>query len=143
MRILLADPDEASSRQLELALMGEPSVDVVGWAGDCEDALELALTRRVDVVLLADDFPAAAATVERLLRLAPTAPKVLLVAGERSRNGAKRSALTGLAGVAGFVRKTDELSHMVTLVIAIVALAGIGTGELNGTRSYSASDPSR
>jgi len=143
VRVLLADPDEASSRQLELALVTEPSVSVVGWAGNSEQALELAATRGVDVVLLAVDFPAAGATVDRLVRALPIAPKVLLVADEAGRGGLNGGDLTRVTGIAGFVRKTSELSHMVTLVVALVALAGVPPGRLNGTKSYSAPDASR
>jgi len=141
VRILLADPDEVSSRKLELALVAEPSVEVIGWAGDSDDALELAARWSADVVLLAVDFPGARETVERLVRQLPIAPKVLLIAGDGARDGV--NGLTALRGISGFVRRTDELSHMVTLVIALVALAGVPDGERNGTRSYSASDPSR
>src|SRR5581483_1613030 len=141
VRILLADPDEVSSRKLELALVAEPSVEVIGWAGDSDDALELAARWSADVVLLAVDFPGARETVERLVRQLPIAPKVLLIAGDGTRDGV--NGLTALRGISGFVRRTDELSHMVTLVIALVALAGVPDGERNGTRSYSASDPSR
>ena len=140
VRILVADPDEVSARQLELALIAEPSVDVIGWAGTCDQALELAARRGADIVLLAADFPGGPETLSALVKLPPKAPKVLLMADGRDRgsanNGSDVASLADRPGeVAGFVRKTSEASEMVTLVIALVALASIPSSELNGSMS--------
>jgi len=138
VRILVADPDEVSARQLELALMAEPNVDVVGWAGSCDRTLELASTQATDVVLLAVNLPAAPETLDRLVKLVPKAPDVILMGDERPRGDILNGVgLTGFASrtgeVAGFVRKTTEITDMVTLVVALVALANVPSGELNGS----------
>lgn len=140
VRILVADSDEASARQLELALIAEPCVDVVGWAGTRDQALELLSRRGADIVLLAVDFPGVPETLAALVQVPPKAPKVLLMAdgndGVSGRNGTDLASLAARPGnVAGFVRKTEEASEMVTLVIALVALASIPSGELNGSKS--------
>jgi len=139
VRILVADPDETSARQLELALVAEPSVEVVGWAGSCAQVLDLVSSRATDVVLLAVDLPAARETLDQLVKLPPQGPKVILMAGRgtssRPLDGKGVNEFVNTADVAGFLRKTAEVSDMVTLVIALVALAGVPSEELNGSKS--------
>jgi DNA-binding NarL/FixJ family response regulator len=140
VRIVVADPDRGTGRALELALVSEPSIDVVGCAWTGDQAVELATAESADVVLLAVDLPEALTALERLLRRSPKPPKVILMGDDNPRSEllADTAEVAGFMSptreVAGFVRRTAETSDMVTLVVALVALVNAPLGELNGSK---------
>lgn len=117
--------------------MAEPTVDVVGWAGNGEQAVELASQRSADIVLLGVDLPDAVEVLERLAGVMPKPPKVILVGDGTPRDellAEPRTFPGRMDEVAGFVRRTGDMSDMVTLIIALVALANVPSNELNGSK---------
>jgi DNA-binding NarL/FixJ family response regulator len=112
IRILLADDHEIVREGLRMLLEQEEDLEVVGEAGDGEEAVRLAAVHRPDVVLMDVSMPrlAGVEAARRILGV-PGAPRVLMLSS-LSEESAVRGAIE--AGASGYLLKDlskDELAR--------------------------------
>ena len=116
IRVLLAD-DQAMIRSALAALLSlEADLDVVGEAGTCAEAIDLAARTRPDVILLDVQMPSGGAGasdgIDALPLLAAAAPEAqVVVVTTFGRPGYLRRALE--AGAAGFMVKDAPAERLV------------------------------
>lgn len=114
IRLLLADDDPVSRLMLSAVLKREPGFDVIGEAEDAPQAVELALRRRPDVVLLDVNMPGgggARAAVE--IREALPDVKIVAISADDSQ-GSQYDMMR--AGAVGFITKgssDDEILRVI------------------------------
>jgi two-component system chemotaxis response regulator CheY len=114
LRLLVADDDPVSRLMLGAIVKREPGLDLVGEAADANQAIELALRRRPDVVLLDVDMPGgggARAAVE--IREALPEVRIVAISADDSQ-GSQYDMMR--AGAVGFVIKgssDDEILRVI------------------------------
>ena len=113
-RLLVVD-DEARVRQgLRMRLALEPDLEVVGEAGDCDAALDLALTLRPDIVVLDLLMPVMdGLQAIRLLRTSVPDSRVLAFS-IRDDVSTRREA--AFAGAATFVAKQEGPDRLLAAI---------------------------
>ncbi len=79
IRVLVADDHLTFVRAVTLLLKGDPDIDVVGTAADGAEAVELAMSRQPDVVLMDINMPGVDG-VEATRQIIDAAPHVAVVA---------------------------------------------------------------
>lgn len=120
-RVLVCD-DHAEFRDLvKLMLKREPSIEVVGEAGDGREGVDQALKLRPDVVLMDLNMPELTGLeATRLIRKASSRIKVLIV----SAFSGEEAVIPCLnAGASGFLQKYRSLTDL-TRAIATVRKGG-------------------
>ena len=119
IRVLIADDHQLFAQALEAMLADEERIDVVGYARDGRQAVELARTIEPDVILMDISMPGMdGIEATRLIGEEPTSVRVLVLTGSNSRIDVDRARD---AGAAGYVTKDRIASE---LVDAIVDVAG-------------------
>lgn len=115
--IIIADDHPVARSGLEFLLRREPGVDVVGCAGDGDEALALIDRLSPDLVLLDLALPRKSGllVLETLTRR-PTRPRVLIISGQASGLDFKRVADLGAEGI---VSKEDESEELLAAVRAV------------------------
>jgi DNA-binding NarL/FixJ family response regulator len=121
IRIVLADAQEVVRLGFRILIEHEPDLDVVGEADNGYDAVDLALSRRPDLLLVDLDLPELGGIeATRALREAqgPGATRVLVLTSSRS----DRYLLAALqAGVSGFLLKSLRGSQLVDAIREVAA----------------------
>ena len=119
MRVLVADDSPQFVDMLVALLSREERIDVVGYARDGLQAVDLARTLEPDVILMDISMPAMdGIEATRLIRAQPTRSRVLVLSGSNSRIDVDRARD---AGAAAYLTKDRIASE---LVDAIVDVAG-------------------
>jgi diguanylate cyclase (GGDEF)-like protein len=114
LRLLVADDDPVSRLMLGAIVKREPGFELVGEAEDATQAIELALRRRPDVVLLDVDMPGgggARAAVE--IREGLPAVRIVAISADDSQNSQYDMMR---AGAVGFITKgaaDDEILRVI------------------------------
>jgi DNA-binding NarL/FixJ family response regulator len=119
IRVLIADDHQLFTEALEAILSGEERIEVVGRAGDGQEAVELAAKLDPDVVLMDIAMPVMdGVEATKLIRKQRAGACVLMLTGSNSRADVDRARR---AGAAGYVTK-DRIASQ--LIDAIVEIAG-------------------
>ena len=119
IRVLIADDHRLFAEALEAILAGDDRIEVVGRAGDGQEAVELAGKLKPDVVLMDVSMPVLdGIEATREIRRSVNGACILMLTGSNSRADVDRSRD---AGASGYVTKDRIASE---LVDAIVELAG-------------------
>jgi DNA-binding NarL/FixJ family response regulator len=117
IRVLLADGDRLLVRELTRTLSADERLDIVGWAHDGREAVELATSLRPDVVLMGWEMPAFDAVEATRLIRARVPPARVLAMGSFDEPGDVDLALT--AGAAGVVRRSCASSESVATILGL------------------------
>jgi two-component system response regulator NreC len=117
IRVLLVDDHAMLRSGLRLLICAQPDMEVVGEAGEIEDALRLAQSLRPDVVTLDLTLPGASGlgAIEALLEAAPGARIVVLTMHEDP--ALVRAALA--AGASGYLVKSAADSALIAAIRAV------------------------
>jgi len=117
IRVLIADDHAILRSGLRLLIGGQPDMEVVGEAGDADEAVRLARTSEPDVVTLDLGMPGGSglAAIGRLRDAAPRARIVVLTMHEDP--AFVRSALA--AGATGYLAKSAADSALIGAIRAV------------------------
>lgn len=109
------------------ALDADQRIEVVGYASDGEEAVELAVSLRPDVILMATHIPGIDGTeATRRIRTALPQSCVLLTSPDRAGDVARARE----AGAAGFIREDGGEGELIVTTLALAAVMA----ELEQTR---------
>ena len=123
MRILIADDHRLFAESLMTVLTEDDRVDVVGIADNGQEAVELALELRPDVVLMdlrmpvLDGFGAT-----RQLREAGSDAQILILTGTDEEIGSDDAAA---AGASAYLRKEQSVSEIRQVFLGVASLAAV------------------
>jgi DNA-binding NarL/FixJ family response regulator len=127
LRVLLAHDDRFFLKRLMKALDAEEGAEIVGYASDGQDAVDLALFFRPDVVVMATDIAGiGGAEATRRIRTALPSSCVLLT----SPDPAEHLTLIQSSGAVGVM---NEVESSASLIFLSVVLADV-MAELERTR---------
>jgi two-component system nitrate/nitrite response regulator NarL len=119
VRVLIADDHGLFAEALEAILSADGRIDVAGHAHDGQQALELAMRLRPDVVLMDISMPVLdGIEATRLFRELMPAPSVLMLTGSNSRYDVDRSRE---AGAAGYITKDRIAAELVEAILEVAA----------------------
>jgi DNA-binding NarL/FixJ family response regulator len=119
-RLVIADNDRLFADQLRLSVEAHGAFEVVGIAGDGDEALQLVETLKPSIVLMEIALPGLdGVEVTRRLRDKSESPTVVLMT---SLAEADSRAID--AGAAAYLRKGDAVSCSADIVLALAQLQG-------------------
>lgn len=119
VRVLIADDHRLFAEALEAILAGDDRIELVGFAGDGEEAVRLAGEVRPDVVLMDISMPLMdGIAAAKAIRAANEGVSVLMLTGSNAQGDVDQARK---AGAAGYVTK-DRIAA--ELVEAILDVAG-------------------
>ena len=125
VRLLLADDHRLFAESLMAVLSEDERVDVVGIAGNGQEAVDLAAELEPDVILMDLRMPVMdGLEATRKIRETGLPVQILLLTGTESPVGAEDAAA---AGANAFLRKergVDELRHVFLEVASLAAVLG-------------------
>jgi len=117
LRVLIADDHRLFAEALEAILATDERIEVVGQAGDGEEAVELARKLGPDVVLMDVSMPVLDGfEATREIRAASDRVRVLMLTGSNSRADVDRSRE---AGASGYVTKDRIASELVAAIVEV------------------------
>ena len=119
IRVLIADDHRLFAEALEAILAGEARIEVVGRAGDGEEAVELARELEPDVVLMDISMPRLDG-IEATARIRSDHSHacVLILTGSNARSDVDRARQ---AGAAGYVTKDRIAAELIDAVLEVAA----------------------
>jgi DNA-binding NarL/FixJ family response regulator len=121
MRILIADDDALFVEVLRTALLDHEGFEVVGTARNGQEAYDCAVELKPSVVLMDVSMPVLnGVEATRLIHGLPDPPAVVLITGEETE---ATDAAAYEAGAAAYLRKTEDLPMLVSVIVAVSRLA--------------------
>jgi DNA-binding NarL/FixJ family response regulator len=119
-RILIADDDPSFVEMLRTALLDHEDFEVVGTAGNGQEAYDCVVELKPSVVLMDVSMPVLdGVEATRLIHRLDDPPAVVLITGEETATD------TGAyeAGAAAYLRKSEDLLMLVGVIVAVSRLA--------------------
>jgi DNA-binding NarL/FixJ family response regulator len=115
--VLIADDHRLFAEALEAILTTDDRIEVVGQAGDGEEAVKLARKLGPDVVLMDVSMPVLDGfEATREIRAESEGVRVLMLTGSNSRDDVDRSRE---AGASGYVTKDRIASELVAAIVEV------------------------
>jgi two-component system response regulator DesR len=120
VRVLIADDQSVFAESLRLLLSEDDRSDVVGWARDGEEAVELAGSLQPDVVLMDIAMPVMDG-VEATRRIRKASPRIqVLIVTSSDMPGEIERARE--AGASGFLTKRQSVAELMEAILEISSL---------------------
>jgi DNA-binding NarL/FixJ family response regulator len=120
-RILIVDDDARFVEMLRDALLAHEDFEIVGTAQNGREAYERAVELKPSIVLMDVSMPVLGGVeATRLIQGLDDPPAVVLITGEENEatDGAAYEA-----GAAAYLRKSEDLPMLVSVIIAVSRLA--------------------
>jgi DNA-binding NarL/FixJ family response regulator len=117
VRVLIADDHRLFAEALEAILSGDERIELVGLAGDGEEAVRLAGERRPDVILMDISMPLMdGIAAAKAIKAADDEVRILMLTGSNSRTDVDRARK---AGAAGYVTKDRIAAELVEAILEV------------------------
>jgi two-component system nitrate/nitrite response regulator NarL len=119
IRVLIADDHRLFAEALDAILVADERIEVVAYAADGEEAVELAGELTPDVVLMDLSMPAMdGIEATEKLRANGSDARILMLTGSNSREDVDRARK---AGAAGYVTKDRIAAELIDAIVEIAA----------------------
>jgi LuxR family maltose regulon positive regulatory protein len=119
VRVLIADDHRLFAEALEAILSGDDRIELVGLAGDGEEAVRLAGERRPDVILMDISMPLMnGIEAAKKIKAADDEVSILMLTGSNARTDVDRARQ---AGAAGYVTKDRIAAELVEAILEVAA----------------------
>ena len=119
VRVLIADDHRLFAEALEAILSGDDRIELVGLAGDGEEAVRLAGERRPDVILMDISMPLMdGIAAAKQIKAADDGVSILMLTGSNARTDVDRARQ---AGAAGYVTKDRIAAELVEAILEVAA----------------------
>ena len=119
IRVLIADDHRLFAEALEAILTAEPEIEVVGQAGDGEQAVERSLALKPDVILMDIAMPVVdGVEATKRIRKKQKRACVLMLTGSNSLTDVARARE---AGAAGYVTKDKIAAQLIDAIREVAA----------------------
>jgi DNA-binding NarL/FixJ family response regulator len=119
LRVLVANDDRLFLKRLMNALGDQGHAEVVGYACDGQDAVDLAIALQPDVVVMSMHLPGIGGTeATRRIRTALPLSSVLATA----REGAEQAGQIHSAGAVGLMKEDGSSAALIGLSVALAAV---------------------
>jgi LuxR family maltose regulon positive regulatory protein len=119
VRVLIADDHRLFAEALEAILSGDDRIELVGLAGDGEEAVRLAGERRPDVILMDISMPLLdGIDAAKKIKAADDEVSILMLTGSNARTDVDRARQ---AGAAGYVTKDRIAAELVEAILEVAA----------------------
>jgi DNA-binding NarL/FixJ family response regulator len=120
VRVLLADDHSVFAESLQLLLSQDDRIEVVGWARDGKEAVELAESLQPDLVLMDIAMPVMdGVEATRRIRKASPGIQVLIVTSSDIPGDIERARR---AGASGFLTKKQSVAELTDAILEISSL---------------------
>jgi two-component system, NarL family, nitrate/nitrite response regulator NarL len=117
VRVLIADDHRLFAEALEAILAGDERIELVGLAGDGEEAVRLAGERRPDVILMDISMPLMdGIAAAKAIKASDEDVSILMLTGSNSRSDVDRARK---AGAAGYVTKDRIAAELVEAILEV------------------------
>jgi DNA-binding NarL/FixJ family response regulator len=124
IRVVIADDHQLFAQALEAILTTDEQMDVVGYARDGRQAVELARSLVPDVILMDISMPGLdGIEATRQILAEPTTTRVLMLTGSNSRTDVDRSRA---AGASGYVTKDRIAAELIDAIVEVAGRPGAG-----------------
>jgi DNA-binding NarL/FixJ family response regulator len=119
VRVLIADDHRLFAEALEAILSGDDRIELVGLAGDGEEAVRLAGERRPDVILMDISMPLMdGIDAAKTIKESDDEVSILMLTGSNARSDVDRARQ---AGAAGYVTKDRIAAELVEAILEVAA----------------------
>jgi DNA-binding NarL/FixJ family response regulator len=123
VRILIADDHRLFAESLMTVLSEDDRVDVVGIAGNGQEAVELGLELQPDVILMDLKMPVLDGfEATRRLRDAGSPAQILILTGTDEDIGSHEAVM---AGASGYLRKEHSVDELKRVFLEVASLAAV------------------
>jgi DNA-binding NarL/FixJ family response regulator len=117
IRVLIADDHRLFAEALEAFLSNDERLEIVGRAGNGEEAIRLSRTRRPDVVLMDIAMPKVdGVEATKRIRANGAVPCVLMLTGSNATGDVARARE---AGASAYVTKDRIASHLIGAIVEL------------------------
>jgi LuxR family maltose regulon positive regulatory protein len=117
VRVLIADDHRLFAEALEAILAADERIELVGLAGDGEEAVRLAGERRPDVILMDISMPLMdGIAAARAIKETDEDVSILMLTGSNARTDVDRARQ---AGAAGYVTKDRIAAELVEAILQV------------------------
>jgi DNA-binding NarL/FixJ family response regulator len=117
IRVLIADDHRLFAEALQAFLSNDERIEIVGRAGDGEEAIKLSRTRRPDVVLMDIAMPKVdGVEATKQIRQNGATPCVLMLTGSNSTGDVARARA---AGASAYVTKDRIASQLLDTIVEL------------------------
>ena len=115
VKVLIADDHRLFAEALEAILAADDRIELVGLAGDGEEAVRMAGEQRPDVILMDISMPLMdGIAAAKLIKAADEDVSILMLTGSNDRSDVDRARK---AGAAGYVTKDRIAAELVEAIL--------------------------
>ena len=119
VRVIIADDHRLFAEALEAILSGDDRIELVGLAGDGQEAVRLAEERRPDVILMDISMPLLdGIAAAKQIKAADDGVSILMLTRSNARTDVDRARQ---AGAAGYVTKDRIAAELVEAILEVAS----------------------
>jgi DNA-binding NarL/FixJ family response regulator len=123
VRILIADDHRLFAESLMAVLSEDERIDVVGIAGNGQEAVDLARKLQPDVILMDLKMPVLNGfEATRQIRAADSGAQILILTGTDEKIGSED---VSAAGANGYLRKEQSVAELKDVFLEVASLAAV------------------